>query len=67
MSRIQEAAQGLIDEHGTVRAAADVCGISYSLLWKLAKGKQKNPTVDTLSILGLTMQPTRARKLNGVL
>jgi predicted transcriptional regulator len=65
MSRIQETAQGLIDEHGTVRAAAEACGISYSLLWKLAKGKQRNPTVDTLAKLGLTMRRTYARKPNG--
>lgn len=56
MTRIQEAAQGLIDKHRSVRKAAAVCGISYSLLWKLAKGKQLNPTVETLLKLGLHMR-----------
>lgn len=64
MTRIQEAAQGLIDKHKTVRKAADACGISYSLLWKLAHGKQLNPTLETLLKLGLHTR-THLRKVNG--
>lgn len=63
MTRIQEAARGLIIKHRTVRKAADACGISYSLLWKLANGKQLNPTLETLLKLGLHTR-THMRKGN---
>lgn len=65
MAKIQEVAQALIDKHRSVRKAAEVCGISYSLLWKLAKGKQVNPTVGTLMKLGLKIRRDYVRKEGG--
>lgn len=65
MTRIQEAARRLIDKHGSRRKAAVVCGISASMLHKLASGEQVNPTAGTLAKLGLQVSRSYVRKVNG--
>jgi len=66
MTRIQKAAQGLIDKYGSVRKAGTASGINYSLLWKIANGAHDNLTTDTLAKLGLEARTRYVRKLNGV-
>jgi hypothetical protein len=65
MTRIQKAAQGLIDKYGSVRKAGSASGIHYSLLWKIASGAHDNLTTNTLAKLGLEVRRTYVRKLNG--
>jgi DNA-binding Xre family transcriptional regulator len=64
MTRIQEAAQRLIDKYGSRRKAAAASGISHSLLHKLASGEKSNPTADTLVKLGLEIRHTYIRKVS---
>jgi hypothetical protein len=59
MTKIQEAALGLLEKHGSWRKAAKAVGMHYSLLHKIGSGTQCNPTVKTLQKLGMHIEGRR--------
>ena len=52
MSELQKAARMAIAKAGTVRKAAELLGIDYTLLHRIASGKRRSVRPATLAKLG---------------
>jgi hypothetical protein len=50
---LTEAVQRAIDRHGGLRAAARALDINWAYLWRLHRGKKRNPTAKILRKLKL--------------
>lgn len=50
---LRDAIDGLIDQHGTLRAVARTTGVDVAYLSRMHRGERENPTDETLASLGL--------------
>lgn len=65
MTRVQQAAEKLIEKHGGLRKAARATKLDHGYLSRLRSGEKTEPSENVLVILGLEKQVTYKKRANG--
>lgn len=52
---LNEVLEGLVQEHGSINAAARACRMAEPTFWLLYTGKRKKPHLDTLRMIARGM------------